>query len=265
MGNFHPFFQQACTPERAQIVSLGPGDADVFNKILNQINPLINTATIINSKCTALISPTAMVDIKFDPILGKKININMDLSNNPTKELKNFKSYKGVLISDDTEFNAYRFENGKRVVLIPKANQINNDVLPDLSKENTIVIGKEFETDESSLIQSFCKKSDYEDIAIFGDQLGYVQRHIPGQPEDLVNQIENRYYFGCFSSSDFEKRRPCYLFRSNNFLPVSGGVVTLEITELKYPPGCYCLKTIIDIGFKMTITFYENITLLGRN
>ncbi|MBF0205179.1 MAG: hypothetical protein HQK67_12970 [Desulfamplus sp.] len=265
MGNLDPFFQQASTPEREQIVSLKSGDADAFIKILNQISPLINTATIIDSRLTALISDTSLIDIKFDPIFHESININMDLNNIPTEKLKIFKSNKGVLISDDVEFNAYRFENGKRVVLIPKANHINSDVLPDLSKENTVVIGKEFETDESSLIKPFCKKSDYEDIAVFGDQFGYVQRHIPGQPEDLVNQIENRYYFGEFSSYEYENRPPSYLFRSNDFLPISGSLVTLEIVELKSLPGCYCLKTKVDIGFQMSIDFYENITLVGRN
>ena len=219
MGNLHPFFQQASTPEREQIAPLSSGDADAFIKIIILISLLIDVATIIKSRLTALISDTAMIDIKFDPIFHKNININinMDLTNIPKEGLKSFKSYKGVLITDDAELNAYRFENGKRVVLIPKATHINSNVLPDLSKENTIVIGKEFETDESSLIKSFCKKSEYEDISIFGDQFGYVQRHILDQPEDLVNQIENRYYFGEFSSYKYETKSPSYLFRSNNF------------------------------------------------
>ncbi len=265
MENLLCLYQQASTPKRKQIVSLSPGNADALIKTLYQINPLIDTATIIDSRLTALISETSMVDIKLDSILGEGININMDLSNNPAKELRNFKSNSNVLIVDDTELNCYRFENGKRVVVIPKANHINNDSLPDLSEENTITVADKFETDEASLITKFCRKSAYEDVAIFGDQFGYVQRHITDQPDDLEYQIENRYYMGEFSSFEYENRSPSFLFRLNHFMPVIGSLATLEITELKSLPGCYCLKTIIDIGFKMTITFYENITLLGRN
>lgn len=253
MTNELSFFEQASNSGREQIQSMNPGDADAFIKLLIKINPLVDIITIINSRITALIyDDNAIIDMNIAGLIGDGINMNFVLSDSSIKDLKSLKGNLDILILDDRKTDSYMIVNGKRAVRLPKVIQIPSiATIFDCSENNTNLVGDHYETDEASIIKKFCNKSTCIMIAVFGDQIGYIER-----------ENNDRYYLGKFSMFEYETIEPSYTFKSCNFIPLVGDLVSFAIFESKNLQGIYCLRTIVNLGFKMVATFYEKITLI---
>ena len=251
MARENAFFKQAAQLKEKLLSSMLPGQADAFIKILNAIFSFINRIRIQNSRLTASISNTTIVDIELEPLIGSKIDMTFNMKESILNQLKRIKGNLDVLIQHDSNTRTYIVTNGKLDVVLPEAMSIPIPVLPDFTNAN--VIAATVETDEASSIKQHFKNSSYANIAVFVNQLGYFERH-----------DGDRFYLGEFSMFEYKSIKPTYLFRSYTFLPFDSESVSFSIFELRNCPKMYCLSTVINLGFNMKITTYERLTLIWR-
>ena len=256
------FFNQAALEAGCKLIaSMNSGQADALIKTFNLINPFYQTIVMINSEIVIPISDTTILHTNVTNLIDSNINMSFSFDKNLISELKHLKANSDVLILDDPKkTGGYCITNGKVFVELTKTNFIKPPVVPDLSEEHVNSIVENYDSEEASTIKNFCnsnlldcKKSEYVDIGIFKNQLGFIRR-----------QDCKKYYLGEFSGFEYEKMQPNFLLRSYSFLPILGDSVSFGVFQFKHCKDMFCLKTIVARGFNMVFNIYEKINLLEK-
>lgn len=249
------FFNQAALEAGCKLIaSMNSGQADALIKTFNLINPFYQTIVMINSEIVIPISDTTILHTNATNLIGHNININALLDKNFISECKHIKSNSDVLLLDNPKkTGGYCITNGKVFIELSKTNFIKPPFVPDLSEENVNSIVENYDSEDASTVKNFCKKSEYVDIGIFKNQLGFIRR-----------QDGKYYYLGKFSGFEYEKMQPNFLLRSYSFLPILGDSVSFGVFQFKHCKDMFCLKTIVARGFNMVFNIYEKINLLEK-
>lgn len=249
MGKKLRFFYDAINSEQeACIASLTPGQTDAFAKTVSIVSEFTDKIQIEDSRIKTSVSNTVVTDVPLNEIIGGNVNMHFYTNKKLVNELKGIKKDSDLLILDDIIHQRYIFVNGKQAVIGKRSVLETTPTIPDISPDNVWTISNDMDVNEGALIKHFSRKSNYIDIHIFGNQIGFFER-----------QDGKQYHLGDFSIFEFEKMVPDYIFRSYTFLPIKSDYITFGITEFKQHPGLYCFKTTVSVGFKMVFHVYERV------
>ena len=252
MANEMAFFEQAAESGRGQIVSMHPGQADAFFKIVKLMSNYSDTIPIINSNITVAVGD-AVITVNLSPILGNNVNLSFFCNEQSKNDSKCIKSNKDVLFLDDVDNNQYIIHNGNIAVKLPKKPFVTPPIVPDLSPDKVNIISQPYTCDDAAIVKQYCNGSKYVDIAVFSDKLGFFAR-----------QSGDRYYLGKYSGFQYEKQKPDVLFRSYNLLPIISESVTFQVVQLKNNSNIFYLNSTISFTFGIFFNVYDKVTLFYR-
>ena len=238
------FFEQSAETGNKQIVSLSPGDADAFIKILWILKDFVKSFQIEKSELLGKIDEDTIVRCDLSPIIGPDISLYFRGSTDTMRELKDLGGNTDILILETAHSHEYIFTNGEMTISVNKITNNERIIFPNV--KDAVIIGRTFKTDKGGKIKDFTKSSSHVLLNIYQDQIGLIERPSGKQ-----------FCLGDYSIFEYQTTKPTQVFRSYSFLTVASDEISLTIIQLN--DNKYYLKTIVVLGTNMILNFLERL------